>query len=159
MAYDPAIGQLVLFGGTGANGTVLNDTWTYNGTTWTQLSPLTSPPARSDSSMAYDPAIRPAGPLRWDECHRRLPLTTPGRSTAPPGPSCPPRQPAGAYRLVHGLRPGDGPTGPLRWEPYWRLDSVGFNDTWTYNGTTWTQQSPITSPSPPASTHPWPMTQ
>ena len=33
MAYDPATGQLVLFGG--YDGGFLDDTWTWNGTTWT----------------------------------------------------------------------------------------------------------------------------
>ena len=47
MAYDAATGQLVLFGGFDQqHGADLNDTWTWNGTTWTQLSPATSPPAR-----------------------------------------------------------------------------------------------------------------
>ena len=33
----------------------LGDTWTWNGTTWTQQYPTTSPPARDGASMAYDP--------------------------------------------------------------------------------------------------------
>jgi hypothetical protein len=54
LAYDPATVQLLLFGG--SNGT--NDTWKWTGTSWTQLSPATSPKARVDASMAYDPATR-----------------------------------------------------------------------------------------------------
>ena len=54
MAYDPATGQLVLFGGYERR-RYLDDTWTWNGTTWTQQSPATSPPARDGASMAYDP--------------------------------------------------------------------------------------------------------
>ena len=42
IAYDSGTGQLVLFGGTGTTG-ALADTWTWNGTTWTQQSPATSP--------------------------------------------------------------------------------------------------------------------
>ena len=43
-----------LFGG--FNGTAaLNETWTWDGATWTQLSPTTSPSARAGASMAYDP--------------------------------------------------------------------------------------------------------
>jgi hypothetical protein len=34
---------------------VLDDTWTWNGTDWTQLSPSLSPPARYAASMAFDP--------------------------------------------------------------------------------------------------------
>jgi hypothetical protein len=56
MAYDPGTGQLVLFGGTdAANNAMLDDTWTWNGTTWTQQAPIASPPGRSFASMAYDP--------------------------------------------------------------------------------------------------------
>jgi hypothetical protein len=55
MAYDPASQQLVLFGGSG--GSYLGDTWDWNGSTWAQLSPSTSPSARYGPTMAYDPAI------------------------------------------------------------------------------------------------------
>jgi hypothetical protein len=55
MAYDPATGDMVLFGGED-NSANLADTWTFNGTTWTRLSPATSPPARWYASMDYDPA-------------------------------------------------------------------------------------------------------
>ena len=55
MAYYPAMGNIFLFGG--SNGTSdLSDTWTFNGTSWTQLSTATSPPARAYASMANDPA-------------------------------------------------------------------------------------------------------
>ena len=56
MAYDPATGNVVLFGGTGTAAGYLGGTWTWNGTTWTKQSPTTSPPATSGASMAYDPA-------------------------------------------------------------------------------------------------------
>ena len=35
MVYDAAIGEVVLFGGYNSGG--LNDTWTYDGSEWTQL--------------------------------------------------------------------------------------------------------------------------
>jgi len=54
MAYDPATQDLVLFGGSGASSD-LSDTWAFNGTTWTELSPATSPPARDSAFMDYDP--------------------------------------------------------------------------------------------------------
>jgi hypothetical protein len=62
MAYDPATGQLVLFGGfqytSGPGGTIVNDTWTWNGATWTQLHPAVSPPPTASGSLAYDPSLR-----------------------------------------------------------------------------------------------------
>ncbi|MHB8263607.1 MAG: hypothetical protein ACYDGY_07655, partial [Acidimicrobiales bacterium] len=66
MAYDSATRQVVLFGGYGyttkPNGklsyTLLGDTWTWNGATWTQQHPAKSPPALFGGSMAYDSATR-----------------------------------------------------------------------------------------------------
>jgi uncharacterized protein (TIGR03437 family) len=55
MVYDAARGQVVLFGGTsGVN--MLNDTWTWDGSNWTQKSPQNRPSARIQHSMAYDSA-------------------------------------------------------------------------------------------------------
>jgi hypothetical protein len=45
--------QVVLFGGYAkAN---LNDTWMFNGSRWYELTPTTSPTARTAASMAYRP--------------------------------------------------------------------------------------------------------
>ena len=55
-AHHPATSQLVLFGGIGLDGLPFRDTWTWNGTTWTQQSPVASPPARYQASLAYDAA-------------------------------------------------------------------------------------------------------
>jgi len=53
MAYDPASGKVIVFGGD--NGTTyLNDTWTFDGLTWTQVATNTPPPARAAAQMAYD---------------------------------------------------------------------------------------------------------
>jgi len=52
MTYDPVHQQIVLFGG--YNTAHLNDTWTYDGTTWTQRFPAASPPPRAAGRMAFD---------------------------------------------------------------------------------------------------------
>jgi hypothetical protein len=60
MTYDEAAGNVVLFGGcssTDASCTFLNDTWTWNGTTWTQQFPPVSPSPRV-TSIAYDAATQ-----------------------------------------------------------------------------------------------------
>src|SRR5947208_1517520 len=49
MAYDAGREEVVLFGGAGADGTHLGDTWVWDGTTWTQLFPATSPSAREST--------------------------------------------------------------------------------------------------------------
>lgn len=56
MAYDSARNRIVLFGGFSDAGTLLNDTWEYDGTSWMMRSPVTVPPARNGHVMAYDAA-------------------------------------------------------------------------------------------------------
>ncbi len=59
MAYDAARHVIVLFGGRYTNSsttvTLLDDTWEWDGTTWTQIATPTKPPARWGQAMAYDP--------------------------------------------------------------------------------------------------------
>jgi hypothetical protein len=88
LAYVAASGTVVLFGGDAT-------TWTWNGTTWTEQHPATSPPARELPYMAYDAATST--------------VVLFGGAVAPR--QCP----------------------------------VG--DTWTWNGTTWTEQAPAHHPS------------
>ena len=57
MAFDGATGKVILFGGYDGNsngGIAMADTWTWDGLTWTQLSPATTPPARHSHAMSFD---------------------------------------------------------------------------------------------------------
>jgi hypothetical protein len=54
MAYDGLRSEVVLFGGW--NGSYLGDTWTWDGTTWTEQQPPTSPAARNGMVTAFDAA-------------------------------------------------------------------------------------------------------
>jgi hypothetical protein len=56
MAYDPATGNVIMFGGTTLQGIsgATNQTWTWNGTTWTQLQPATSPPNSVGIELVHD---------------------------------------------------------------------------------------------------------
>lgn len=57
MTYDPATGDVLLFGGASGDPSYLvyNDTWEFNGTAWTQLAPTLSPAASGFGAvMAYD---------------------------------------------------------------------------------------------------------
>jgi cysteine-rich repeat protein len=65
MVYDPLRGTTMLFGGffnraepTGYDLVGLDDTWTWDGTTWMRETPDTFPSSRSGHAMAYDPARR-----------------------------------------------------------------------------------------------------
>jgi cysteine-rich repeat protein len=53
MIYDSARQRLVLFGGLDPDGAALGDTWEFDGTTWTKMTPAMSPPARWSSGLAY----------------------------------------------------------------------------------------------------------
>lgn len=145
MVYDPATRQLVLFGGdTFASGTTtpLNDTWVWNGTTWSQMSPGASPSARQFPAIAYDSASRKLVLLggltagfaalndtwTWDGSTwtQQSPATSPPAMTRPaiaPDPS------SGRIVLTGGFGSGS------------------LNDNWTWTGTTWAHLSPAVSPS------------
>ncbi len=55
LAFDPAVGGLVLYGGENATAN-FGDTWTFRDGNWSELAPAQSPPWRSHASMAYDPS-------------------------------------------------------------------------------------------------------
>lgn len=55
MSYDPINQNVVLFGGNG-NGQFLSDTWTWDGTDWTQHATANTPPARLGYGLSYDGA-------------------------------------------------------------------------------------------------------
>ena len=54
MAFNPSTGQMILFGGFDGSD-FLNDTWVFDGNTWTQLSLSSSPTVRQGASMAFNP--------------------------------------------------------------------------------------------------------
>jgi len=61
-AYDPASRRVILFGGTtlhddGRPGTVVADTWAWDGTNWTHLHPAASPSARLGAALVTDGAL------------------------------------------------------------------------------------------------------
>ena len=59
MVYDQVAGHCLMFGGRGNATTApleTDDTWAWDGATWTKLTPLTtSPTPRRNHAMAYDP--------------------------------------------------------------------------------------------------------
>src|ERR1700682_2384742 len=143
MAYDSANKQVVLFGG--AKGSAVSgdfsDTWTWDGSTWTQKSPQNSPSARSFIAMAYDSThgqvvlfggTKGYGKVGdtwvWDGSNwtEKFPLNSPPARFAP----------TMAYDSAHGQVVLFGGSN----------DAGGFNDTWVWDGSNWTQKSPQSSP-------------
>jgi hypothetical protein len=151
MAYDAARGKVVLFGGTDQNGLPLNDTWTWDGATWTKQTPVPSPPTAVGASLAYDSATstvvlfevpfgqkgNPPASQTWTwngSTWSQPTVTTPPPFRYYPGMTY--DQARGVVVLFGGQQVSKG--GAITY----------LNDTWTWNGSNW--QSP-TSP-PPALT-------
>ena len=143
MVFDPASNQLLLFGGSATTGTGFsNQTWTWNGSNWTQLHPAASPPGREDQQMAYDAATKTVilfagfhGTGYWDDTWswngttwtKLSPATSPsGRDSAAFV-----YDPATSQMILFGGFRGTG---------------FAPGDTWTWTGTTWTPLSPAHSP-------------
>jgi hypothetical protein len=57
MVFDLARSRVVMFGGLDSTsfGTVLQDTWEYDGANWTQVTTSTQPPGRTQGAFDYDP--------------------------------------------------------------------------------------------------------
>ncbi len=158
LAYDAAAQEVVLFGGYDPfNGNLFSDTWTWDGTTWTEQHPAASPPVQYGSAFT-DPldghvdvfggacvshlksctkgTIAPYSRATWQwdgtTWHRLRTATAPsGRAFAPVGDD----STNGGAVLFGGLR-DDG------------SNFVDLGDTWTFDGTTWTKQSPASAPLP-----------
>jgi len=56
MAHDLDRNRTVLFGGVNASGSLLQDTWEWDGQAWHQMQPPAAPPACTGASMAFDRA-------------------------------------------------------------------------------------------------------
>jgi Flp pilus assembly pilin Flp len=133
IAYDAATKTDILFGG--QNGTELGDTWSWNGSTWTQLGG-TNPPARSLTSMAYDAATTSI--VLWGGYNGSGGLAdtwvwngTWSQLGAAGGPAASWNE-ALAYDAATGAVIMSG--------------TAAGNSTWSFNGATWSQLSPATSP-------------
>ncbi|TME00133.1 MAG: hypothetical protein E6I76_00890 [Chloroflexi bacterium] len=56
--YDPVRGEVVLFGGRGAENRLLGDTWTWDGNAWRLRYNTVGPSPRKAAAMAWDPSSR-----------------------------------------------------------------------------------------------------
>jgi hypothetical protein len=148
MAADGSRGELVLFGGyfyaTSQPQQYFGDTWTWNGTSWVQRSTPVGPSARSGNALAYhaptqrivlfggnDATTEYADTWLWDgfAWTQATPTQSPSARTQASAVARP-----SDILLFGGAR---RTVSPL----------LTLNDTWTWNGTTWTQEAPATSPS------------
>jgi len=149
-AYDPVNDRVVMFGGapTINGGGTTNETWAWDGTTWTELSPKSSPGARWTHGMAYDESrqrIVLFGGLSGDAASTALNDTwewdgtdwsqvTTANAPAPRG-----IHGSIAYDSAHQkivIRGGGTLPGQTL-----------YGDTWTYDGNDWTEVAVGTGPS------------
>ena len=140
VAYDAARRQLVMFGGKSADAGYLDDTWIFDGTTWTKATPRSSPGARESHAMEYDAARKQivmfggwCGGLYNDT------WTWDGTDWT--------RQEDLPYEVA---RVGQGMAYD---EAHERVVMFGggnadvyFGDTWSWDGSHWTQLAPAASP-------------
>ena len=123
MAFDAAIGRLVLYG---------TNTWTFDSTTWTALSPATSPTAGTPAGMAYD------------RDHQRVLLVVNAETWSFDGATWAQLHPAHA--------PPAATDGTLDYDAVGHRavlfgGSTSENQTWAFDGTDWQQLTTAAAPS------------
>ncbi|HEX5053064.1 MAG TPA: hypothetical protein VFZ65_14920 [Planctomycetota bacterium] len=145
IAWHPLAGGLVMYGGLQAGPTLtLNDTWLWDGGTWTQLTTTTTPPPRWGHHMVYDsrrgrivafggrsPTTTTVANDTWEfdgvDWQQVFPLASPS-ARAFYGMAYDERR---GKTIVFGTQSGTGAAG---------------QQTWEYDGTTWTQAITATVP-------------
>lgn len=141
-AYDPNRGVVVIFGGW--DGLYLDETWEYDGVSWSQTATAMKPPARNGCGMVYDPdqqrirlfgGFRAIGNLGLADTWEYDGVTWVEVDT----------------RDTPSLRGGMGVTyDPVRQETIVFGGLNGgqlFGDTWVYDGRNWRERSASPAPS------------
>ena len=149
MAYDPTTGTMVLFGGILGSqiGSVnSNETWTWDGQTWTQQFPPVSPSARgwNTNGMVFDSKLGKVVMFggytaqfvynnetwEWDGRSKTWTQQFPIHSPSP-------RETTLAYDIsANEVMLFGGASAGYQY----------YGDTWAYNGVDWVEQQPATFP-------------
>lgn len=148
MVLDEARNKVVLFGGlAGPNypADLSNETWEWDGSTWTRIITAHAPLPVEDFGMTYDPVRHVVvlfGGQRLNIGYEQqtweyngvdwTQIITANKPDKRAGPGMTYDR-ANGYVLLFG--------GAVS------FPDTGFNDTWTYNGTNWTHLTPATTPS------------
>ena len=152
MTYDSLHGEVVLFGGFYNNPQAdYGDTWLWDGANWTEAKSANAPSARYRFGMAFDPQIGAvtlfggvAGNYSlgdtwlWDGINWTQ--------------AAPAASPAGRFDVSMAYDPQSGRIvlfgGCCTDTPNpHHVQNDDFDDTWLWDGTTWTQAAPARSPS------------
>ncbi len=143
MAYDSAREKVILFGGIGYGSSYNNETWEWDGTGWAKKTSATSPTSQYSHAMAYD-SVRGKVVLfggsagvntyndetwEWD-----------GTSWAKKTPADPEGDGNPSARYWHAMA-YDSARGKVVLFGG-STDSGSNNETWEWNGTSWTKKTP-----------------
>jgi len=152
MVYDAAQGNVVMFGGSGpayANFRT-NNTWVWDGSNWSQLSPPNSPSPRDGAKMVYDPIrqelVLYGGTTQSGDVHETwvwdgLTWTNVTPTSATQSPDV-----GSEFELAY-----DSTHSQVVLFGGFRADGSTSNETWVWDGTSWTNVTPSApSPSPAA---------
>jgi len=145
MTWDPVRRRVVLFGGgTGTPGTVMNDTWEWDGTNWARVTTQTAPPARTAHAAAYH-ADRNRLMIACGEYATGLYADTweyDGTNWVETSPADAPAARADHAAVYDGARNQIVLFGGRD------AASVARGETWLWRGTRWTMATPAATPTP-----------
>jgi cysteine-rich repeat protein len=136
IAYDSGRQVTVLFGGFKL-GNASNETWEYDGTSWTKRTPTVSPPPRFSSAMVYDVArgkIVMFGGANFSAVYGDT-WTYDGTTWTDLGITGP------SARYVHAMAYDES-----RGKTVLFGGTTGFAETWELSGSTWTKITTATTP-------------
>jgi hypothetical protein len=145
IVYDTTRKVVVLFGGTGETGTVLNGTWEFDGLNWKKITTEHTPPARFWHGMAYDAARGKVVLFGGWQTDNGNALSDTWEYDGKD------------WTLIQTAKPGARGYGPgmvydscrKKVVLFGGASSSGqyFNDTWEYDGTTWKKIATQNAPS------------
>jgi hypothetical protein len=149
MAYDPVSRRTILFGGWSQLTDYLNETWAWNGSTWTRVGKTDAPHGRSLAALFFDPQSNKLmlfggiGRKSWDNRVQRYNDTYAwdGSKWVALKPTT---LPAPRYGTQVGVDAGGRPImfgGKDENEIY-------INEQWSWNGTNWVAMTPSFLPEP-----------
>ena len=140
MAYDKMRGVSVMYGGQGNDGIEwvnFDATWEWNGSAWTQRSPVHNPGAIVGNAMAYD-STRGVSDLVGGGNDRTWEWN--GVDWMQFSPTAKPASRSLGAMVYDSMRQATVLFGGFD-------GTKGFNDTWKWDGANWTQLDPPTKPS------------
>lgn len=145
VAFDSRRGRLVMFGGSD-DVTLFDDTWEFDGVAWTKISTTTRPPARLAHALAYDSARRRIVLFGGEGASGRLDDTWEydGEAWLQQSPAQRPSARHGHavhYNPARGVTVLFGGATTPPFDPDNATAQTLLQDTWEYDGTTWTPRT------------------